>query len=125
MTVDPQRDGCGRVSQTFLDNHWVHPLAQQVGGMAVPQVVEPNPGKASPPQGAAQVPLANVVTVQGLSIRLAKDQAVLVSRLISGKTSLTVLSGMMRSRGSTEPCDAVLAPWKRGRRSHSLPMRKP
>ncbi len=66
--IDPQGDGRRGMPQPLLDNLWVDPLAEQVRGMAMPQIVKADPRDLRPFEDLTEISLSDVVAVKRLTV---------------------------------------------------------
>ncbi len=61
--------------QPLLDDLWVDPLAEQVRGMAMPQIVKADPRDLRPFEDLTEISLSDVVAVKRLTVRLTEHKA--------------------------------------------------
>jgi len=82
MRVDSQGE-CGiTLAQALLHDLRMLAMRQQIGGVAVPEIAEPDPRQSGLLGDPAEVPADDVVQVQGLAVRLTEDQVLLFPPLI-------------------------------------------
>jgi len=65
------------VTQTLLDYFGMDALLEQMGSVAVAQVVKANPRQASPLRNAAEVALGDVASMKRPAVGLAKDKSMI------------------------------------------------
>lgn len=66
------------MAQALLHHLRVGALLEQVAGVRVAQVVKPNARQSRPLRDPPEVPSDDVVGVEGLTVRLTEDEAVIL-----------------------------------------------
>jgi len=83
VTIDAEGHGGSRVPEALLDDLRVHPLTEQMGRVAVTEIVEPDARHPGALAHRPQVALGDVVAVERLPVLLTEDETV-IGRIVAG-----------------------------------------